>query len=161
MNDGGYQGFNEQRFQNYLRGLQGMADQARKANVRVAWVTPQPIERREPGPQLTGYNETLEKFSADVKEIAAKNGGLRVDEALPFFPEEARSILTWAPVLDELNDYRLKVSRLNPGRYDVRLGGKKVATYSAEELAAGVNLAEAALKAGPVADQVKAAWKAV
>src|ERR1700687_1927695 len=27
MNDGGYGGFNEGRFQNYLRGLQGMADQ--------------------------------------------------------------------------------------------------------------------------------------
>jgi lysophospholipase L1-like esterase len=255
MNDAGYQGFNEGRFQNYLRGLQGMADQARKAGVRVAWITPQPTERREPGPQLTGYNETLEKFSAGVKQIAEKNGGLFVDQfhpylavmdrargqdpkavimggdavhpgppgqsvmawailkglhfprrvssvdvtltdkgrpdvradnckaegvklmgnatgitavvftrqdaALPFFPEDARSILKWAPVLDELNEYRLKVSRMSPGRYDVRLGGKKVATYTAEELAAGVNLADVALKVGPVADQVKAVWKAV
>jgi lysophospholipase L1-like esterase len=258
MNDGGYGAFMEGRFQNYLRGLQGMADQARKANIRVAWITPQPTERRESGPQLTAYNATLERFSAGVKEIAQKNGGLfvdqfhpylnlmdkargqdpksvimggdavhpgpsgqsvmawgilkglrfprlvssadmtleagshgkgsgtavqncsvsevtfkqdggafhyvsfqRKDKALPFFPEQARSILKWAPVLEDLNEYSLRVRPLKPGRYEVRLGGKTVATYSAEELAKGVNLAGPALTAGPVADQVKAVWKAV
>ena len=45
---------------------------------------------------------------------------------------------------------------LKAGKYEVRLGGKKVADYTADELAKGVNLAEAALTAGPVADQVKA-----
>src|SRR5437588_12317516 len=64
MNDGGYQNFDTGRFQRYMQGLQGMADQARKAKIRVAWITPQPIERREPGPQLTAYNDPLEKFSA-------------------------------------------------------------------------------------------------
>jgi lysophospholipase L1-like esterase len=249
MNDGGYGGFNEGRYQNYVRGLQGMADQARQAGIRVAWITPQPIERREPGPQLTAYNTTLEKFSAGVKDIAHKNGGLfvdqfhpyltvmdkargqdskvvimggdpvhpgapgqavmaaailkglnfprlvskvaidvaaskvtgtenckveglvtkekhgllfkRHDESLPFFPEEAKSILKWAPLLDDMNHYGLQVKGLQPGRYEVRLGGKKVAEYTAEELAAGVNLAGPALTAGPVADQVKAVWKAV
>jgi lysophospholipase L1-like esterase len=255
MNDGGYQSFSTGRFQTYLRGLQGIADQARKANVRVAWVTPQPIERRDPGPQRVDYNLTLERFSAGVKEIAQKNGGLFVDQyhpylavldkaraqdaravimggdaihpgppgqsvmaaafltglhfprlvssvditlkatglpqtrtqnckvdsttaqqdgdtftsvafhrhdaALPFFPAEAKGILKWAPVLDDLNQYGLKISGLKPGRYEVRLGGKKVAEYSAAELAAGVNLAGPALATGPVADQVKAVWKAV
>jgi hypothetical protein len=85
----------------------------------------------------------------------------RQDAALPFFPEEAKAILKWAPVLEELNAYTLKVSGLKPGKYDVRLGGKKVAEYSAEALAEGVNLAEAALRAGPVAEQVKAVKAAV
>jgi lysophospholipase L1-like esterase len=84
MNDGAYQPFNEARFQGYLGKLQGIADQARKAKVRVAWVTPQPTERREPGPQLAGYNDTLEKYSAGVKEIAQKNGGLFVDQFHPY-----------------------------------------------------------------------------
>ena len=44
---------------------------------------------------------------------------------------------------------------------DVQLGGKTVAQYTNLQLAAGVNLAAAALKAGPVADQVQAIWKAI
>jgi hypothetical protein len=80
---------------------------------------------------------------------------------LPFFPEEAKSILKWTPLLDDLNEYGLQVKGLRPGRYEVRLGGKKVAEYSAEELATGVNLAGPALTVGPVAEQVKAVWKAV
>jgi hypothetical protein len=85
----------------------------------------------------------------------------RLDNALPFFPKEAESILKWAPLLDEMNHYGLQVKDLKAGKYDVRLGGKKVAEYTAEELEKGVNLAEAALKAGPVAEQVKTVWKAV
>ncbi len=251
MNDGGYQAFNEGRFKAYYNGLQGMADQAKAANVRAAWITPQPLDTGDQGKTaLVGYNKTLEQFSEQgVKEIAEKNGGLFVDqfhpylavldkargamdkynritagdavhpgppgqslmaasilkglkfpgavadveidaekasakattgcsvaqlgakdgglaweqkdEALPFFPPEAAGILKWAPILDELNDYRLKVTGLKDGKYEVRLGGKTVATYSADELAKGVNLAAPALKSGPIADQVKAVKAAV
>ncbi len=59
-------------------------------------------------------------------------------------------------MLEAANDYGLKVAGLKPGKYEVSLGDKKVAEYSAEELAKGVNLAGPALAAGPVADQVKA-----
>lgn len=244
MNDGGYGPFGEPGFKTYMGGLQGIADQAKKAGVRVAWVTPQPLDNGNQGPTaLTDYNQTLEKYSAGVKTIADKNGGLfvdqfhpylavldkarganpkydritagdavhpgapgqalmaasilkglhlppqvssveidlassaaaktvnckvtdlaregdkvrfqRLDAALPFFPEEARSILKWAPLLSELNVYTLKVSGLKSATYEVRLGGKAVAKYSAEELAKGVNLADAALTMGPVAEQVK------
>src|SRR5438067_6679979 len=48
MNDGGYQPFNEGRFKAYFNGLQGMADQAKAAKVRAAWVTPQPLDTGEP-----------------------------------------------------------------------------------------------------------------
>jgi lysophospholipase L1-like esterase len=250
MNDGGYTPFNEGRFRNYMKGLQGMADQAKKAKIRAAWITPQPLDGGEQGQTaLTGYNQTLEKFSDGVKEIAQKNEGLfvdqfhpylsvldtartasakynritagdavhpgppgqalmaasilkglhfpalvssveiaaetpkavalkncsvtelaakdgritftQLDEALPFFPPEAASILKWSPILEELNDYHLKVTGLAGGQYEVRLSGKKVAEYSAEDLAKGVNLASAALKEGPVADQVKAVKSAV
>jgi lysophospholipase L1-like esterase len=254
MNDAGYGGVDPKRFARYMGGLQGIADQARAANIRVAWITPQPVEAK-PGDKFNTYNKTLEHFSAGVKEIAAKNHGLfidqfhgyqevidkahaaekmritdgdavhpgepgqalmagcilrgmhfprlvsrvsitlnqqglpdvrtqnckiselggkqpegkeftqarftRMDNALPFFPEKAKSILKWAPLLTELNDYGLQVKGLKPGRYEVRLGGKKVAVYSADELAKGVNLAEAALTAGPVADQVHKVWEAV
>jgi lysophospholipase L1-like esterase len=251
MNDAGYQGFNKRLFDVYMRGLQGMADQAKKAKVRVAWVTPQPLDGGEQGKTaLTGYNQTLEKYGEGVKEIAKKNDGLfvdqfhcylavldkaraasekynritqgdavhpgppgqalmaacilkglhfpalvasveiqagpkaqtvaarnctvtglkaaaggvrfsQLDDALPFFPPEAGPILKWAPILEELNDYRLKVGGLKEGTYEVRLGGKKAATFTAAELARGVNLAPAALKAGPIAEQVKAVKAAV
>jgi lysophospholipase L1-like esterase len=245
MNDGNYKPFDEGAFKTYMKGLQGIADQAAAAKIRVAWVTPQPTER---GPEAGGYNDTLEKFSAGVGEIAKKNSGVfcdqfhpyqsvmlkarepnpkitimggdavhpgppgqalmaasilrgmhfprevssvaidanakgveprmtnckvtllpaksgvrfqRLDHALPYFPKEAESILKWTPLLNEMNHYGLEVKGLQPGKYEVRLGGKKAAEYTAEELEKGVNLAAAALKVGPVADQVKAIWTLV
>jgi lysophospholipase L1-like esterase len=247
MNDGNYRPFDEKTFAVYVNGLQGIADQAKAAGVRVAWVTPQPVEHN-PGNPGESYNKTLEKFGEGVKETAEKNGGLFVDQfhpywaviqkardagwkgritagdavhpgppgqslmaasilkglhfprlvarveidasgdgkvvhadkctvkdlkagdgvrfeqqdkALPFFPEDAKSILKWDHLLREMNHYGLKVTGLKPGNYEVRLGGKKVAAYSAEELAKGVNLAKAALQDGPVAEQVRKVWKAV
>jgi lysophospholipase L1-like esterase len=255
MNDGNYnlKAFDEKAFAVYRKGLQGIADQARAANIRVAWITPQPVEHN-PGAAQEAYNATLERFSEGVKDIAKANGGLfadqfhpytavikkardagekgritggdavhpgppgqavmaaeivkamklpklvslvdldlnkadfrtenckvpevkgnfgagnppadhisfmRTDAALPFFPEQAKGILKWAPLLEEMNHYGLKVTGLKAGKYEVKLGGKKVAEYSDKELAAGVNLAAAALATGPVADQVKDVVKAV
>jgi lysophospholipase L1-like esterase len=248
MNDGNYRAFDEPGFMTYMGGLQGMADQAKAANIRVAWVTPSPVEKAEDGRAIEGYNQTLEKHSAGVQKIAGDNGGLfvdqfhpfvaaidkareadpkkrigggdvvhpgpagqavmawailkglnfprlvshveidagqpkvvasekcrvnelaakdggltfeRADEALPFFPVEAEDINQWAPVRDELNQYGLKVTGLKPGSYELKLNATKVADYTADELAAGVNLTKAALAAGPVADQVNAVWTAV
>lgn len=250
MNDGGYRDFSEDTFKPYMDGLQGMANQAKAANIRTAWVTPQPLDNGDQGPTaLVAYNKTLEKFSEGVKTIADKNGGLfvdqfhpylsvldaarskgpkydritggdavhpgppgqalmaasilkglsfptlvsaveidaaggkvnsainckvdnvvakdggvsfsRLDESLPFFPADAKGILASAPILEELNKYTLKVTGLAAGNYEVRLGGKKVATHTAAELAAGANLAAGALQEGPVADQVKAITTAI
>ena len=258
MNDGGYGGFDQKKFDNYFNGLQGMADQAKEAKIRVAWVTPQPLDTGDAGKtEPNKYNPTLEKFSEDgVKEIAKKNDGLFVDqfhpylavlnkargemetykritagdavhpgppgqslmaasilkglsfpklaisvevdaskgrvtsktgctipsigtndgvqgirweqsnEAIPFFPPEAAPILKWSPILEDLNDYRLKVTGLKEGKYAVSLGGKKVAEYTSEELAKGVNLASAVLlqnpkEANPVLAQALAVKTAV
>jgi lysophospholipase L1-like esterase len=249
MNDGGYGGFDPNKFKAYMGGLQGIATQAKAANLRVAWCTPSPVEKPEQGPALKGYNETLEKFSDGVKQTAEANQGLFIDQfhpfvaliqkardadpknrigggdavhpgpagqsimasailkgmsfptlvasveinaaggqtvksqnckidnlkvaadgkisftqqdaALPFFPDDAKGILRWSPILDDMNDYHLKVSGLKAAKYEVRLGGQKVGEYSAASLAEGVNLASAALVAGPVAEQVKSAWNAI
>ena len=250
MNDGSYRAFEEGTFKPYMDGLQGMANQAKAANIRVAWATPQPLDTADQGPTaLTGYNQTLEKFSDGVKVIADKNDGLfvdqfhpylaaldrargkgpkydritagdavhpgppgqalmaasilnglsfpslvssaeidaaggkvvaaknctienvaqkegglsfsRLDAALPFFPVEALSIVAHAPILEDLNDYRLKVTGLAAGKYEVRIGGKKIADVTAEQLAAGANLAAGALTDGPIADQVKGVNAAV
>lgn len=249
MNDGSYRAFEEGTFKPYMDGLQGMANQAKNANIRVAWVTPQPLDTGDQGATaLTGYNQTLEKFSDGVKTIADKNEGLfvdqfhpylaaldkargkgpkydritagdavhpgppgqalmaasilkglsfptlvssaeidatgkvtaaknctvenvtakdggvsfsRLDAALPFFPSEAASILPHAPILEELNNYHLKVTGLAAGSYEVKVGGKKVADLTAEQLAAGVNIAAGVLSEGPIADQVKSVKAAI
>lgn len=233
-----------------MDGLQGMADQAKAAGIRVAWITPQPLDNDEQGSTaLTGYNRTLEKFSAGVKQIAEKNQGLfvdqfhpyletldrarsrgpkydritdgdavhpgppgqalmaasilkglhfptlvaaaeidattgkvvsakqttidtltvrdggvsftRLDAALPFFPADAASMLPFAPILDQMNDYRLKVTGLKDGQYEVKLNGVSVTKLSASELAEGANLAAAVLAAGPIAEQVQTVREAV
>src|SRR5205823_5642409 len=74
---------------------------------------------------------------------------------------QAKSILKWTPLMEAMNEYGLKVTGLKAGRYEVKLGGKKVGEYTDKELAKGVNLAAAALTVGPVADQVKDIVKAV
>src|SRR5262249_30673166 len=84
MNDGNYQPFAPEAFRVYMKGLQGIADQAQAAKIRVAWITPSPMENAENGPALRGYNETFEKFSAGVREIAKKNHGLFIDQFHPF-----------------------------------------------------------------------------
>lgn len=250
MNDGGYKAFEEGTFRPYMDGLQGMANQAKAAQIRVAWVTPQPRDNGDQGPTALSdiYNVTLEKFSDGVKVIAEKNAGLfvdqfhpylsalnraraqgptyqritggdavhpgppgqalmaasilkglsfpslvssaeidvtgkvaaatnckienvvvkdggitfsRLDGALPFFPADAHGILPWAPILEELNDYRLKVTGLAVGKYEVLVGGKKVAELTSAQLAEGANLAAGVLADGPIAEQVKAVTTAI
>src|SRR5262245_43800865 len=96
MNDGGLGrvAFNESRYKNFINGLQGMATQAKDAGIRVAWITPQPVDTGEQGATaLMGYNQTLEKFCDGVKEIAQKNDGLFVDQFHPYLaiPDKARA----------------------------------------------------------------------
>ena len=262
MNDAGYKEFDEVAFDKYQAGLQKIADQAAELNLRVAWITPQPVELNPNDKSrgyVEGYNDTLAEFSNGLKTFALNNQGLFVDQftpylavldkvaqtspgtliaggdwihpgapggtlqaasilkgmsfprlvssveidagaaqtlksanceiselkstenggvrflrrdaALPYFPDPvvgkprgtppASEILKWTPILEEMNDYGLKVSGLKPGRYEVKLAGTAVAEYSAEELSAGVNLAGPALVKGPVAEQVWRVIKAV
>ena len=54
MNDGGYSNFNPQGFKTYLDGLKGIATQAKAADVRVAWLTPGPVEKSKLVRRLRG-----------------------------------------------------------------------------------------------------------
>ncbi|MCX6877229.1 MAG: GDSL-type esterase/lipase family protein [Verrucomicrobia bacterium] len=237
---------------NFMTSMQGIADQAKAANIRVAWCSPQACENPDDKLAIdTAGNRSLEKFTEGVKQTAVSNGnalfidqfhpylefidkarpthpatrvgggdqvhpgppgqtlmaatilkgmsfptlvaaleidaasarvarnenctvaGLKVsadgkitfnqkDNALPFFPDgDAKNILPWVPILEQMNDYRLKVTGLKASRYELRLAGLKVADCSSEELGAGVNLAAAVLTTGPIADQVKAVWAAI
>ena len=100
-----------------------------------------------------------------MSNVATKDGGVafqRLDGALPFFPPApADKILKWQPILEELNQYTLKVSGLKEGQYEILVDGRKIAEHSASQLADGVNLAAGALAGGPIAEHVKAVWTAV
>jgi lysophospholipase L1-like esterase len=110
--------------------------------------------------------QVVQNKNCQIEGLKVAAGGTiefqQKDNALPFFPDgDAKNILQWAPVLEQMNGYHLKVTGLKTGQYEVRLGKVKVADYSAVQLGAGVNLAAAALTAGPVADQVKAVATAI
>lgn len=247
MNDAGYGPVNPDRLRAYREGLQGMLDQLKSRNVRVAVLSSSPVEKKEEGPALEGYNQTLEVFAANASDVALKNGALfvdqfhphlamlqkardarasnringgdavhpgpsgqllmawailkglhapglvssaeidgrrgrarghencrisdvrkterglrftRADEALPWWiPPQGRSILQWAPIVDELDQYLLKVTGLPSGNYALRIDDQPVATVSADDLEKGYNMA--LLTEGPIAAQAKAVFDAV
>lgn len=49
----------------------------------------------------------------------------------------------WIPIPDTINGYRLKVTGLEPGEYEVRVEGRLLGRYPADRLARGENIASA------------------
>ena len=67
-----------------MTSMQKIADQAKAANIRVAWCTTTPAEVMDEGPTVLPYILNLEKFSGAVKDIAATNGNaLFIDQFHP------------------------------------------------------------------------------
>src|SRR5262249_10954975 len=83
MNDAGYGAFDQNRFNAYTTGLQGMLDQIKPSGARVALLSSSPVEKKEDGPALEGYNQTLERFAEAVKELPERNGVRFVDQFHP------------------------------------------------------------------------------
>lgn len=85
--------------------------------------------------------------NAEVRDLKLQDGVLsftRADHALPMpLPAEAPAVLSYAPILDDLSRYTLKVTGLKSERYDVLIGGHKAATIGRPELEAGWNMSAA------------------
>jgi len=65
----------------------------------------------------------------------------RLDECLPFpIPDEARAVLPLYPTILDLSQYTMSVTGLKDGNYVLTVNGSPLATLSAKELEAGVNL---------------------
>ncbi|MDQ2732719.1 MAG: SGNH/GDSL hydrolase family protein [Armatimonadota bacterium] len=78
----------------------------------------------------------------NMKMQAGKLTFSRQDDSLVFPIEpSARPILQVMPVVQDLDRYLLQISHLNPGDYTVSINGTATATFSAEQLDLGVNLA--------------------
>ena len=69
----------------------------------------------------------------------------RTDDALPTYlhPEAVQAIGKYTTIFDELSDYRLTVNGLKAGEWKLVVDQKPVGSYSADDLAKGVNLAAA------------------
>jgi lysophospholipase L1-like esterase len=246
MNDGGYGKLDQNRLNMYVKNTRAMLEAAKKADVRVALISPNVVDWRV-RPNLTLYRDTQKKFYAPLKDIAADfkvpfvdqyavtraviekleqemakqvnpfpdgvhtsgQGGLlmahtilvglhapalvsdveidvatgkaltkactvakleiaenkvigfdRTDEAIPMpLAKDWLPILPYVNQLKDLNWYGLKVKGLATGKYTVLIDGKDVGTFSAEQLAEGVNLGN--LITGPIYDQGKKVFDAI
>jgi hypothetical protein len=84
----------------------------------------------------------------------------RTDHALPLpILKGWRGLLPYVNDLNDLNNYGLKVTALKSGKYDLLIDGKEAASFTNQELAAGVNLGN--LEAGPIFEQGQAVLKAI
>ncbi len=65
----------------------------------------------------------------------------RLDERLGFpIPDDARSVVSFCPAILDLSQYTLKMTGLKDGNYAMKINGVAIATLTAKELEAGVNL---------------------
>jgi hypothetical protein len=100
---------------------------------------------------------TADKCRITNVEVAA-DGALsfrRDDDALPMpLDPRAEPALRWAPIVDDLDRYLLKVTGLKNGRYEVCIDGEKCATVDAATLSAGWNMASPGVQ-GPVTAQAR------
>jgi hypothetical protein len=93
----------------------------------------------------------IEASGCKVSDVTKADGGVeftRLDEGLPlnqglFYALNFRFV----PLHNDVNRYMLAVKSLAPGRYQIVADGRGVATYSAAQLAAGVNISSMTVSA--------------
>src|SRR5690606_33159514 len=84
----------------------------------------------------------------------------RLDEALPLASQK-----DWQPIVPLLNDLKdlnwmgLTVAGLEAGKYTVTIDGREAGAYTADELAAGVNVGNAT--SGPIYEQSQKVFDAI
>jgi lysophospholipase L1-like esterase len=90
----------------------------------------------------------LSAENTDVQDLDVVEGALRwsqLDRALPlplnFADADVQVAEEAGAAIEELDQQRLLVKGLAPGRYELTIDGASVGTFEPEELAAGVNLA--------------------
>ena len=84
MNDHSYQAFRPDIFGAYIRSQAEIAKVLKANGVRVALLTPQPIEEKRPNPDQDVRNQSLRKFSDGLKDVAAKAGVIFGDQFDPY-----------------------------------------------------------------------------
>lgn len=97
---------------------------------------------------------TAEKCTvSDVKSVDGVLTFTRLDDCLPMPVLPESNLVFRVPgytFLDDLDQYEVGVTNLPAGKYDLAIDGKRIATYTADQLAVGANIA---LTAGPTTQQ--------
>jgi len=103
-----------------------------------------------------GANKVTATEACRISNLKVANGTVsfdRLDEALPMpIDSRAEQALKLAPILDDLDQYELKVTGLPSGTYELSIDGQPAGDFSSNELAKGANLAD---KAGPITKQAR------
>ncbi len=85
MNDHAYQAFREDICRAYARSQTEIVKVLKAEGARVALLTPQPIEDKTPAEHDQNVkNQSLRKFSDALREVAAANGAVYVDQFDPY-----------------------------------------------------------------------------
>jgi hypothetical protein len=110
-----------------------------------AWSAPSLVARVEID---AGARTVVAAENAEVSGLEAAEGGIswtEVDRALPLplsYDDATVELAQRAGAdLESLDDQRLVVTGLSPGRYALRVDGQRIETFDAEALARGLNLA--------------------
>jgi hypothetical protein len=109
-----------------------------------AWNAPSLVSRVA----IDAATKTAAAENADVTGLAAAAGGLswtQLDRALPLpvsFEDATVELAEKAGAdLESLDQQRLQVTALAAGRYELKIDGQTIGTFTDAELAKGVNLA--------------------
>lgn len=102
-----------------------------------------------------------ERCKVEKLEISGERVSFtRTDEAVPMPVQPGWiSVLPYVNDLKDLNDYGLKIGGLKPGTWAVSIDGKEVGSFTAEQLAQGVDLGNSTT--GPVFDYGQKIFNAI
>lgn len=84
MNDHNYEAFREDIFKAYIRSQTHLTRMLVKNQSRVVLLTPQPLESRSGDPSTDVRNQSLRRFAAGLKEVAAQEGAAFVNQFDPY-----------------------------------------------------------------------------
>jgi lysophospholipase L1-like esterase len=113
MNDGGYRPLDDKIYETYTRGYQKIVSDLKRAlpGVRLTLIQPSPYDDVTRPPTFEGgYNATMLRFAAFVKELAAKEGALTADLNTPVV-----AALEKANAADAKQAQRIINDRVHPG----------------------------------------------
>jgi hypothetical protein len=96
----------------------------------------------------TAGGKAAEATNGKLEDLKADRGSASftfTSHALPYPTDaSARPALKLVPLMDEMNQETVQVAGLKPGSYELLIDGAAIKAFTAEELAAGVNVADSA-----------------
>ena len=113
------------------------------------WLTDLGEPREVSNVEIRAGNGTpIRAFNCDISNLESSKTRVSfssLEAALPFpVPKDSQWVLKYIDFQSAFNREILKITGLEKGSYEVKIDGEKVGTFSAEELAGGVNLAQMA-----------------